>query len=231
MDVNELKNLCKSVKSPDDSSYEVHGAADTSGSLVERLRAQEAAEAQRLKKARPLWLIAASCFLLVFVGMLCFPPDGLRPSRLLLGGVLAAVYVLNAALLNWRLRQLAQIDYTASLRAFLDQAEQRHRFMGFWEYALAGSGLVVLGVASGIYVDDSLIHRFLSPEHRTTGIVVFCLSFLLLCAAGFGFTYGNWKRDKAPLLADIQKMKMELLANETDEHAPEQSSRRAEPQS
>lgn len=222
MDMNELKDLCQSVKSPTVSSLGVHGSVEPSGSLMDRLKAQDVKEAQQLKKARPLWLIAAIGFLLMFVGMLCLPPAGLRPSRLLFGGVLAAVYVMNAALLGWRLRQLARLDYAASLRAFLDKAEQRHRFMGLWEYVLAGMGLVVLGVASGMYIDDSLIHRYLGPEYRTLGIVIFCLSFLLLCAAGFGFTYRNWKRDKAPLLAEIQKMKMELMMNETDEESSEQ---------
>ena len=231
MDVNELKNLCKSVKSPDVSSQAMQGVAATTGSLIDRLKAQESAEAQRLKKARPLWLIAAACFLLMFVGMLCSPPAGLGPSRLLFGGVLAAVYLLIVALVGNRLKYLTRIDYAAPLRVFLDEAQQRHRFMGFREFCLTSVALIVLGVASGLYVDDSLIRRFIPPEYHAFGIVFFCLGFLLLCAAGFGFTYRNWKRDKAPLLADIQKMKMELMVNETDEPAQEPSSRISESQS
>ncbi len=228
MDVNELKHLCKSVTSPDVSSPDVPGGAEPSGSVLDRLKAQEAAEAQRLKKARPLWLMAATCFLMLFVGMLCFPPAGLRPSRLLFGGVLAAVYLLNAVLMGRRLRHLARIDYAASLRVFLDEAVQRHRFMGLKEFCLMSVALIVLGVASGMYVDDSLIRRFVTPEYRALGMAVFCLLFLLVCVAGLGVTYRNWKRDKAPLLNEIQKMKMELTANETDEQVSEQVSRRAD---
>lgn len=231
MDVNELKNLCKSVKSPDVSSQAMQGDAATTGSLLARLKAQESAEAQRLKKARPLWLIAAACFLLMFVGMLCSPPAGLGPSRLLFGGVLAAVYLLITVLLGKRLNCLARIDYAAPLCVFLDEAQQRHRFMGLKEFCITSVALIVLGVASGLYVNDSLIRRFVAPEYHVLAIVFFFVGFLLLCVAGFGFTYRDWKRDKAPLLADIQKMKMELTVNEAEGQGQDQSSRSAESQS
>lgn len=219
MDVNDLKNLCKSVKAPAVPSADTLSSAEPRNGLIEKLRAQETKEALQLKKARPLWLVAATCFLLMFLGMLCLPPAGLRPSRLLFGGVLAAVYVVNATLIGKRLRQLAQIDYAASLRSFLDGAEQRHRFMGPPECWLAGSGLILLGVVGGVYLEDSLIPRYLEPEHQTFGIALYGSGYLLLCAAGFAFTYRNWKRDKAPLLAEIRKMKAELMADDADDPA------------
>ena len=61
----------------------------------------------------------------------------------------------------------------------------------------------------------------MDPEHQALGIAFYCLGYLLVCAAGFTFTYRNWRRDKAPLLAEIQKMKAELMADETDEPASE----------
>ncbi len=221
MDVNDLKNLCKSVKAPAIPPPDTRGSAEPQNGLIEKLKALEAKEARQLRKARPLWLLAAACFLLVFLRMLCLPPAGLQPSRLLLGGVLAAVYVVNAILLGRRLRQLARIDYAASLRTFLDEAEQRHRFMGPQEWWLAGSGLILLGVVSGVYLNDVLVPRYLHPEHQALGIALYCLGYLLVCAAGFTFTYLNWRRDKAPLLAEIQKMKAELMADQTDEPASE----------
>ena len=217
MDVNDLKNLCKSVKAPAIPPADTRGSAEPQNGLIEKLKAQEAKEALQLRKARPLWLVAAACFLLVFVGMLCLPPAGVRPSRLLFGGVLAAVYVMNATLLGRRLRQLARIDYAESLRSFLDKAEQRHRFMGPQECWLAGSGLILLGVVGGVYVEDNLVRRYMDPEHQSLGIALYCVGYLLVCAAGFTFTYRNWRRDKAPLLAEIQKMKAELMADEADD--------------
>ena len=104
MDVNDLKNLSKSVKAPNIPPPDTRGSAEPQNGLIEKLKALEAKEAQQFRKARPLWLLAATCFLLAFLGMLCLPPAGLRPSRLLLGGVLAAVYVMNAILLGRRLR-------------------------------------------------------------------------------------------------------------------------------
>lgn len=221
MDVNDLKNLCKSVKAPASPPADTRGSAEPQNGLMEKLKAQEAKEALQLRKARPLWLVAAACFLLAFLGTLCFPPAGLRPSRLLFGGVLAAVYVVNAALLGRRLRQLARIDYAESLRSFLDKAAQRHRFMGPQECWLVGLGLILLGVVGGVYVEDNLVRRYMGPEHQSLGIGLYCLGYVLVCAAGFTFTYRNWKRDKAPLLAEVRKMKAELMADEADEPASE----------
>jgi hypothetical protein len=217
MNVDDLKNLCKSIKAPTSPSASARGSAAPQNGLLQKLKAQEASEALQLRKARPLWLAAAACFLLAFLGMLCVPPVGLRPSRLLLGGVLAVVYVVNAVLLGRRLRQLARIDYAESLHSFLTKAEDRHRFMGVQECWLVGLGLMLLGVVGGVYVEDNLVRRHMSPEHQTLGIVLFCLGYLFVCAAGFTFTYLNWRRDKAPLLADIRKMKAELTADEAGE--------------
>ena len=217
MNVNELKNLCKSVKAPAIPPADRRSSNEPQNGLIEKLKAQEAQEALQLRKARPLWLVAAASFLLMFLGMLWLPPAGLRPSRLLLGGVLAAVYVMNAILLGRRLRQLAQIDYTGSLRSFLDKAEQRYRFMGPQEYWLAGSGLILLGVVGGVYFEDNFVRRCMDPEHQAFGIAIYSLGYLLVCAAGFTFSYRNWRRDKAPLLAEIQKTKAELMADEADD--------------
>jgi hypothetical protein len=160
--------------------------------------------------------VATALFLLVFVVMLCLPSTTVRPARLWFGGVLAAVYVLNAALMGRRLLQLARIDYTESLRSFLDKAEARHQFMGPQACWLAGSGLMVLGVVGGDYFDDAFLRRHVAPEHRALGMALFGLGYLLVCAAGFTFTYRNWRRDKAALLADIQQLKAELTADEAD---------------
>ena len=151
MNLNDLKNRCQAVKAPAVPSAATRGSAQPLNGLIDKLKAQEAKEARQLRKARPLWLVAAAAFLLMFVVMLCLPSATVRPARLLLGGVLAAVYLLNAALMGRKLLQLARIDYTESLRSFLDKAEARHRFMGPQARWLAGSGLVVLGVVSGVY--------------------------------------------------------------------------------
>ncbi len=214
MNLNDLKNRCQAVKAPAVPSAATRGSAQRLNGLIERLKVQEAKEAQQLRKARPLWLVAAAAFLLLFVAMLCLSSATVRPARLWFGGVLAAVYLVNAALLGRKLQQLARIDYAESLRSFLDKAEQRVRFMTPHAGWLAGSGLVVLGVVSGVYFDDALLRRHVQPDHQALGIALYCLGYLLVCAAGFTFTYRNWRRDKAPLLADIQKLKAELAADE-----------------
>ena len=71
-------------------------------------------------------------------------------------------------------------------------------------------------IITGVYVDDSLVRRFVDREHQALGIGLYCLGYLLACAAGFTFTYRNWRRSKAPLLAEIRSLKAELMAEEMD---------------
>ncbi len=213
MNLNDLKNRCQAVKAPAIPPA-TRDAAQPLNGLIGKLKALEAKEAQQLRKARPLWLIAAGTFLLMFVVLLGLPSATVRPARLWFGGVLAAVYLLNAVLVGRKLWQLARIDYGESLRSFLDKAEARHQFMGPQQGWLAGSGLLVLGIASGVYFHDALLRRYVGPEHEALGIALYCLGYLAVCVAGFTFTYLDWKRDKAPLLAEIRQMKQELTANE-----------------
>ena len=221
MDVNDLKNLCKAVKAPAISPADTTRFNRTAAQ-PDRQAQGAGGEGSPAAQEGPSALAGSGDVLPPGVlGMLCVPPAGLRPARLLFAGVLAAVYVVNATLLGRRLRQLARIDYAASLRSFLDKAEQRHRFMGPQEYWWSGLGLILLGVVSGVYLEDYLIRRYMAPEHQVLGIGLYCLGYLLLCAAGFTFTYRNWRRDKAPLLAEIQKMKAELMADEAAEPASE----------
>jgi len=224
MNFNDLKARCQAVKAPA-IPQDTQGVQAVTG-LIEKLKAQETKEAHQLKKARPLWLIAATAFLLIFAITLCLPSSTIRPARLLLGGVLAAVYLLNATLLGRKLRLLGQVDYAESLRSFLDKAELRHRFMGPKEWWFAGSGLTVLGFASGVYFHDALLRRYVAPDHQVFGIALYCLGYLLVCAAGFTFTYLNWKRDKAPLLAGIRKLRAELAADEAGVSNPGDTSTR-----
>jgi len=72
MNLNDLKNRCQAVKAPA-IPQDTRGSAQPLNGLIEKLKAQEAKEALQLRKARPLWLVAAASFLLVFVVMLCLP--------------------------------------------------------------------------------------------------------------------------------------------------------------
>jgi len=213
MNLNELKHRHQAVKAPA-IPQDDRGSAHPLNGLIDNLKALEAKEAEQLKTARPLWLIAAAAFLLLFVLSLCLPSDTVSPARQWFGGVLAAVYVLIAVLLGRKLRQLARIDYTESLRSFLDKAEIRHRFMGPGATWLAGSGLLALGVAGGVYFTDAILRRHVDPEHLVLGMVLYGLGYLLVCTAGIAFTYRNWSRDKSALLAEVRKLKREMTADQ-----------------
>ena len=181
--------------------------------LIERLKAQDANEARLLRRARPLWIMAAAIFSLIFLAVLCFPPAGIQPIRVWLTGVLAAVYVLDALLLAWRVHSLGRIDYTESVRSFLEKAEARFQFMLPQDRWLAAVGLPILGTVGGFYVGETLFPRYISPGREPLFILFYCLGYALVCIAGFGFTYKNWKTSKAPLLSEIRKLKQELAAD------------------
>jgi hypothetical protein len=217
MDFDRLKNLSQKITAPAVTPSASLAAPPSINHLIERLKAQEAQEARQLTKARPLWISAAVLFLAMFVCMLCLPSTVVRPSRLLLFGVLAVVYLVNAVLLGRKLRQLAQIDYAASLRSFLDEAETRCQFMRPQERWMCVLGLIVLGVVSGVFFDDAVLRRYVAPDHRLVGIALYSVGYLLVCAAGLFFTYRNWQRDKAALLSEIQDITRELTADEADE--------------
>lgn len=51
------------------------------------------------------------------------------------------------------------------------------------------------------------------PEHQALGLLLLGLGYVLVCAAGFTFTYRNWKRDKSTLLAEVRRLKRELDAD------------------
>ena len=71
-------------------------------------------------------------------------------------------------------------------------------------------GLTILGISAGVYVVGGVLPRYLpgvDPGLRAAGFVA---GYLLLCALGFTFTYRNWKRDRAPLLAQIRQVRAAL---------------------
>jgi FtsH-binding integral membrane protein len=213
MDLDDFRNQSRSVKAPPINPAQIQKGIDAMSDLVEQVKAQDQKEAHQLRKARPLWLLAAVCFALVFLVLVLFPPAGTRMSKLWLFGVLTAVYLLNAVLMARKVRFLSQIDYTESVRTFLQKTERRLQFMLPEDYCLAGIGLLTLGVVSGLYISDVLIHRYFSPEWEAHVMVLYAAGYLALCVTGFLLTYRNWKNTKAPLLREIRRLQDDLSSS------------------
>lgn len=214
MNLDDIKGKAQQVKAPPIGRADRDSGPRSLDDLVARLRAADDRTRGGMRKAVPLYAIATACFLFVFVIGAWLPPKPWSVGRALFSGVLSGIYLLLTMGLFRQLRRLKEIDYAAPTRQFLAAAEQRYLFMRFKEYLASGIGCVLLGVVAGFFLVERMIPRYIDPEHRTLMIVLYAVSYLGLCTAGFVFTYRNWKRDKRALWLETRRMLAELDSDE-----------------
>ena len=208
MDWNDMQDRLRRIKAPRIRSDPPESASG--GDLITRLRAHDAAEQERLRRSRILFVVATGLMAFVFVGLCFLPPEPLRSLRVAHQGVLLAGFVYITLGLRKKLWELSKVDYTCPARSFLEEAEGRYVFMSFRDYLVAFVGLLLLGSASAPYVVGLFLSRYVDPRHCPVVVVLYCLFYLLVCVMGFYFTYRNWKRDKAPLLEEIRRQEIAL---------------------
>jgi len=204
MDWNDMQDKLRKIKAPQTRS-DPPGPINAGADLIERLKTHDAEEQARLKQSRLLFLVATGLMGFVFAGLCLLPSGSLHALRVVHQGVLLAAFVYLTLALRKKLWELSKVDYTRPARAFLEEAERRYVFMRVRDYLVALVGLLLLGIASGPYVVGLFLSRYVDPRHYPVVTVLYCLFYLLVCAMGFYFTYRNWTRDKAPLLAEIRR--------------------------
>lgn len=215
MDLNDMRDALRRVKAPQ-TQPGVPRPAGGVEDLIGRLEAHDAEEHARLKRSRLLFAAAVGLMGLAFVGTWLAPDGSLHLHRALHQGALFAAFVYITIGLSGKMWHLSRIDYTQSARSFLDEAEQRYIFMRRRDYVVMFCGLLLLGVASAPYVLGVFVSRYTNRGHYPVAVVLYCLFYLLVCAVGLYFTRRNWKRDKAPLLEDLRRMKDTLATEESD---------------
>lgn len=214
MNLDNVKSKAQSVQAPPIGGGASEHDARSLNDLVARLRAADDRTRGGMRKAIPLYAIAAACFLLLFVVGAWFPPRPWAASRVLFSGVLSGIYLLLTIGLFWQLRRLKEIDYAVPTRQFLAAAEHRYRFMRSKDYLVSAVGCLLLGIVAGFFLVERLIPHYLGPQHRELMIAVYAVSYLGLCAMGFLFTYRNWRRDKRALWLESRRMLAELDSDE-----------------
>jgi CDP-diglyceride synthetase len=218
MELDEMKAQLSQVKAPAASAGRLGTAGTQAGDLIRRLQELEAQEQRRLRTARVLSGVAAALFSVVVAVPFLDPKVSMSGPRVLYGAVLAAVFALQVALASLRLLRLSRLEYSRPAREFLAEAEGRYVFYTPGAAAIALVGLAVLGVSAGAYVVDGLLPRYLPRVDPGVGLAGFAGAYLLLCLLGLYFTWGNWRRDRAPLLAQIRQARAAL----EDAAAPEE---------
>jgi hypothetical protein len=207
MDWNDMRDELRKIKAPQirpGAPGPVGGSVDD---LIERLKKHEAGEQAKLKQSRFLFLVATGFMGFAFVGISLSQSGPLHVHRTLHQGVLFAAFVYITVGLKKKLWDLSKVDYTRPASSFLEEAERRYVFMRPRDYVIMICGLLLLGVGSAPYVLGVFLSRYVDRSHDHAAVVLYCLFYLLLCAMGFYFTWRNWRRDKASLLADIHTMR------------------------
>jgi hypothetical protein len=210
MDLEEIKSQLHQVKAPAMSAGFPGTGAIQAADLIGRLKEYEAQEQRRLQKARILYGVATGLFTLFVAVPFLDPEVSMSGPRFLYGVVLAAVFALNAILAGRHLSRLSRLDYSRPAREFLAAAEERYVFYTREAAVIALVGLTILGLSAGVYIVDEVLARYLPKLPQAGGIAGFVAAYLLVCLLGLHFTYRNWKRDKAPLLAQIRQVRADL---------------------
>jgi len=216
MDLNGIKSKAQKIKAPQPGLGARTYTSESLDHLTARLRAADQRERGGLRKAAPLFAVAAALLLFVLVVRGSLPPTGASAGDTAFRVVLFAIFALIALGALRKSRQLAEIDYAAPMRQFLEATERRYRFMRPRDYLVAVVGCVLFGVVGGIHVVTGMMDRYFGPEYLTPILVSFCVLFAGLCVMGWVFTYLSWKRDKRPLWLEVRQLLAELNAEETD---------------
>jgi fatty acid desaturase len=208
MDWNDMRDKLRKIKAPGmQFDPPKSGGGDD---LIAKLRAHDAEERERLRRSRVLFWVATGGMGFGFVGVCLLPPGPLHVPRVVYQGALLAAFIYSTLALREKMWKLSRVDYTQPAQSFLREAEQRYVFMRTRDYIVMLVGLLALGLASAPYVVGLFLSRYVDPRHSSAVILLYCLFYLFVCVMGLYFTYRNWRRDKAPVLAEIRRREAAL---------------------
>ena len=136
-------------------------------------------------------------------------PSG-SAARAMHFGVLAIVLMVVSLLLLKKLRGARELDYSAPVRIFLRETENRYRFIGPAELWYSIPLLAVLAVTGGLCVVDACIPHLFKESQIEPLLAAYGLFFAAVCALGYYFTYKDWKRGRGRILEDVRRMRHAL---------------------
>jgi hypothetical protein len=216
MELDKLKEMAREVKAPHFVRGETAGAPGGAEALLQAIRQNDERECKRVRKALPFFLVAAALFALICL-LFMLGPAPISTARAAHYGTLALVFMVVGSLSIKKLHDARELDYSAPVRTFLQQTENRYRFFGLPELCYSIPLLAALAVTGGFFIVDAFVPRYFGESQIQPLLVAYGLFFLSVCGMGFFFTYKNWKRDKGVIRAEVRRMR-QALESQADWH-------------
>jgi hypothetical protein len=207
MGLDELKEKRHLITAPSDRSGRTpessQGSLDT---LIEKLKDEDARQLAALKRARPLWWIAAGCWSVAFLMLILAGGEASLQniSTLPLRGLLALVFTGLAVALYVQMKRISAMDYSEPATLFLRKAAGRYRFMTTRVLVLSILISSVLALAASPYIID-VFERLLGIQDRFIAMISSFAFVGLVYLFGYYATRKAWKQTRGPMLEEIVK--------------------------
>lgn len=215
MDLDSLKQKSTQITAPAINGHNRPAGMRSVDDLITLLKESDEVERKKLRKALPLFAIAAAVFTVAFIALLVPVAGVVNSSMMLLRGILAVLYVFIAIAFWTRMRGIAKIDYAEPVSSFLTKAEKRYAFGSRTSYVLAFIATLFLGYAASLYINDAL-RRHLEVTDGTIGLAATILFFIAVYSFGLWATRKDWKKEKQDVWLQVKKMREELDREEVN---------------
>ena len=160
--------------------------------LLQAIQGSDERELRQARKAYPFYLLAALIYAPGCAVSIVGANSGV-PSRAIRLGVLASALMVVGSLLIRKLRAMRALDYTKPVRSFLEETEDRYRFMRPADMWYSIPLLLVLAVTGGFSVVDSLIPRYFTKLQLKPIVAAYGFFFAAVCGLGYHFSHKNWR--------------------------------------
>jgi len=218
MDLDDLKNRTRSVRAPALTPAGTGDPGQAADDLIGRIKAEDAKDAKALRGMMIVFGIAGAFMTFLFALTWLFPPDQDPNLHRILLALMGLLFLSFGAIHRAKSRELSGIDYTRTVRSFLDDSEKRYRFVALTDLSFTIPYLVLLLfllATSGVSWINAM-HRYFPAMEDSTGIIVYCA--LIVVSGVIGLIVGRkaWRKRKAPILEELRRMKAELTREEPD---------------
>ncbi|MCX6138071.1 MAG: hypothetical protein NTV54_11315 [Ignavibacteriales bacterium] len=212
MKLEDLKEHRYAIKAPQAKQEEAMNSIDsTVDNLIEVLKAEDAKQLKLLKKATPLWRIAAGLWLFSFVvaAIAMIDPSHHIDNTFPLKALIMLIFLGLAIGLHLQIKKLGTIDYAAPVTLFLHRAAARYQFMSAPYFVMSLVVTSLLASAASPYIID-VFRRYFDIHNALAGILTSFGFVAMVYLFGYFVSKREWKKSKGPILQDIRRMQKEL---------------------
>jgi hypothetical protein len=209
MDLDSMKRASKEIRAPQMAIIGAAGASNEADTLLRRIQVTDEREQRQMRKALPLYLVAASTYALACIATFVGSSSG-SAERATHFGVLAAIFMTVGALMLRNIHTIRRLDYSLPVHEFLAGTLQRYRFMRLLDLCYSIPLLIVLAVTGGFFIVSVMVPQYFEASKTVAVVIVYAIFFAGVCCMGFYFTYKNWRRDKGGIFEEIQRIRREL---------------------